>query len=101
MQVLITAALKSGSLGSEDVGFLALHGTGTPLGDPIEIGAIGQTLGGTIVSRNLPVALSSVKVNQDPVQINLNLSSRKASAIQLVYQQTCNSGALLNYAIHC
>jgi acyl transferase domain-containing protein len=25
--------------------FAALHGTGTPLGDPIELGALGQALG--------------------------------------------------------
>lgn len=24
------------------MGFVAVHGTGTPLGDPIEVGALGQ-----------------------------------------------------------
>jgi acyl transferase domain-containing protein len=27
-----------------DVGFVSVHGTGTPLGDPIEVGALGQGL---------------------------------------------------------
>ncbi len=27
-----------------DRGYVALHGTGTPLGDPIEMGALGQAL---------------------------------------------------------
>lgn len=41
---LIGNALSSGGLAAADVAFLAVHGTGTPLGDPIEIGAIGQAL---------------------------------------------------------
>lgn len=28
-------------MGSEEVGLVAVHGTGTPLGDPIEVGALG------------------------------------------------------------
>lgn len=31
-------------MGSEEVGLVAVHGTGTPLGDPIEVGALGQAL---------------------------------------------------------
>jgi 3-oxoacyl-(acyl-carrier-protein) synthase len=29
-----------------EYGYVALHGTGTPLGDPIEMGALGQALAG-------------------------------------------------------
>lgn len=31
-------------VGVSDRGYVALHGTGTPLGDPIEMGALGQAL---------------------------------------------------------
>lgn len=31
-------------VGALDRGYVALHGTGTPLGDPIEMGALGQAL---------------------------------------------------------
>ena len=31
-------------MGPQDVGFVSVHGTGTPLGDPIEVGALGQGL---------------------------------------------------------
>lgn len=43
-QVLIVTGLKSGGLQASDVTYMAVHGTGTPLGDPIEIGALGQAL---------------------------------------------------------
>lgn len=44
-QNLIAAALQDASLGPRVVEFVALHGTGTPLGDPIEVGAVGKALG--------------------------------------------------------
>ena len=31
-------------LGPGELGFVAVHGTGTPLGDPIEVGALGQAI---------------------------------------------------------
>ena len=31
-------------IGAAEYGYVALHGTGTPLGDPIEMGALGQAL---------------------------------------------------------
>ena len=44
-------------------GYVALHGTGTPLGDPIEVGALGQALG-TFAGQDaqqVPTMLGSVK----------------------------------------
>jgi len=38
---LHTQTLKTGSISPNDVGFMELHGTGTPLGDPTETGALG------------------------------------------------------------
>ena len=42
---LIASALVDGYVDAGQVGYLALHGTGTPLGDPIEVGALAGTLG--------------------------------------------------------
>ena len=39
-QAVIRAALHDASLRGADIGTLELHGTGTPLGDPIEMGAL-------------------------------------------------------------
>ena len=44
-QVLVNAALDVAGVARSDVHFVAVHGTGTPLGDPIEVGALGAALG--------------------------------------------------------
>jgi hypothetical protein len=41
---LIRTALSVARLSPRDVALVSLHGTGTPLGDPIEVGALGQGL---------------------------------------------------------
>ena len=39
-------SLASLGTGASDVSFVAVHGTGTPLGDPIEVSALGHALAG-------------------------------------------------------
>ena len=39
------AAIGSATIDPADVAAVSVHGTGTPLGDPIEVGALGQGLG--------------------------------------------------------
>ncbi|MGW4809642.1 beta-ketoacyl synthase N-terminal-like domain-containing protein [Kitasatospora sp. NPDC004272] len=56
---LITSVLTAAGLGPEDVGYLEAHGTGTPLGDPIELEAARTALGGT----GRPLHVGSVKAN--------------------------------------
>jgi acyl transferase domain-containing protein/acyl carrier protein len=61
-QALLRAALKSAGGSSADVGFIEAHGTGTALGDPIEVEALAAVLGaGRPADR--PLALGSVKTN--------------------------------------
>jgi acyl transferase domain-containing protein len=43
-QALIGEALERAGLAPEDIGYLEAHGTGTPLGDPIELGAAARAL---------------------------------------------------------
>ena len=43
---LCRTALQLAHLGASEVAYVAVHGTGTPLGDPIEVGALGAALGG-------------------------------------------------------
>jgi 3-oxoacyl-(acyl-carrier-protein) synthase/acyl carrier protein len=56
---LLRQALESAQIEPEAIDYLEAHGTGTPLGDPIEMGAIGTVFG----QRREPLWVGSVKTN--------------------------------------
>lgn len=56
---VIRGALHKAGLSPEDVQYIEAHGTGTPLGDPIELHSIAEVFRG----RNLPLVVGSVKTN--------------------------------------
>ncbi|MEU8340638.1 beta-ketoacyl synthase N-terminal-like domain-containing protein [Spirillospora sp. NPDC048832] len=58
---VISAALADAGVEAADVGWIEAHGTGTPLGDPIEVGALDGVLGPAVRKRGVPLALGSVK----------------------------------------
>ena len=55
---LLASALASARAAPADVASLVLHGTGTPLGDPIEMGGIGVAFGGKENAGTLRLAAS-------------------------------------------
>ena len=58
---VIRDALRDGDVDPLQVSCIEAHGTGTPLGDPIEVQALAEVLGGP--DRREPILLGSVKTN--------------------------------------
>ncbi|WP_424187331.1 SDR family NAD(P)-dependent oxidoreductase [Actinokineospora sp. G85] len=58
---VIRAAVARSGLSPADVGYVELHGTGTPVGDPVEAAALGSAYGA--VARPEPLQVGSVKTN--------------------------------------
>src|SRR6476660_2793156 len=58
----IREALKQAAFTPDDIDYIEAHGTGTPLGDPIEMMALSQVFGGAD-SATRPCYVSSVKAN--------------------------------------
>jgi acyl transferase domain-containing protein/thioesterase domain-containing protein/NAD(P)-dependent dehydrogenase (short-subunit alcohol dehydrogenase family)/acyl carrier protein len=58
----IRDAMKQARLTPDDIDYIEAHGTGTPLGDPIEMMALAQIFGTTDAAAR-PVYVSSVKAN--------------------------------------
>lgn len=61
-QTVIGQALKASRVNPSDISYVEAHGTGTALGDPIEVGALGEVLAADH-SANFPLLLGSVKTN--------------------------------------
>ncbi|SEL14132.1 Acyl transferase domain-containing protein [Stigmatella aurantiaca] len=61
-QALIREALAAASLSPKEIGYIEAHGTGTPLGDPIEVEALRETYG-TRREDGFPCFLGSAKTN--------------------------------------
>ncbi len=58
-QQVIKKALAEAQLQPSDIGYIECHGTGTDLGDPIEV----QSIGAVFKDNKKPVVLSSIKSN--------------------------------------
>ncbi|NCG18265.1 MAG: SDR family NAD(P)-dependent oxidoreductase, partial [Rhodobacterales bacterium] len=58
-QQVMRDALAASGLSSNDIGYLQAHGTGTPLGDPIEINAVQAVYG----PRTSPLAVGTAKTH--------------------------------------
>ncbi len=61
-EAVILDALANAGVQPEEVSYIETHGTGTALGDPIEVQAIGAALGKNRAKEN-PVLLGAVKTN--------------------------------------
>jgi acyl transferase domain-containing protein/protein-L-isoaspartate O-methyltransferase len=61
-QQVIRKALQNAGIAPNEVSYIEAHGTGTALGDPIEVGALGQIYGNRH-HQDIPLYVGSVKAN--------------------------------------
>ena len=59
---VIAAALERSGVDPKGVGYVELHGTGTPAGDPVEAAALGSVYG-VALDAGHPLAVGSIKTN--------------------------------------
>lgn len=69
-QAVIRQALHNAKIEPEQVNYIETHGTGTALGDPIEVGALGAVFG-----QNLLVLLGAVKANIGHAEASAGIAS--------------------------
>jgi acyl transferase domain-containing protein/acyl carrier protein len=58
-RAVVNAAMRTAGVTADDIGYVETHGTGTPVGDPIEFGALADAYG----SSSVPCALGALKTN--------------------------------------
>ena len=60
---LIRSTYAKAGLSLSETAYFEAHGTGTPLGDPLELSSLGATFGAARLPRQSPLYVSSVKTN--------------------------------------
>ncbi|MGW7298175.1 type I polyketide synthase [Streptomyces sp. NPDC054829] len=60
---VLRRALRNAKAAPDDIQYVELHGTGTPVGDPVEAGALGAVLGTARAEDAPPLHVGSVKTN--------------------------------------
>jgi acyl transferase domain-containing protein/acyl carrier protein len=83
-QRVIQQALKQAGLNPEQVDYLEAHGTGTALGDPIELGAIQQVFGR---DRKHPLIVGSAKTNLGHLEAAAGIAGLIKTALILYHRQ--------------
>ncbi len=89
-QKVIRQALENGGVDAASVSYIEAHGTGTSLGDPIEVGAIGAVFGKTH-SKEQPVTLGTVKTNIGHLEGGAGIAGLMKVVLQLQNEEIAPS----------
>ncbi|NER48711.1 MAG: type I polyketide synthase [Symploca sp. SIO1A3] len=87
---VIRKALANGGVEPTSVSYIEAHGTGTSLGDPIEVGAIGTVFGKTH-SQEEPLIIGSAKTNIGHLEGAAGIAGLMKVVLQLQHQQMAPS----------
>ncbi|MCB0208345.1 MAG: acyltransferase domain-containing protein [Anaerolineae bacterium] len=85
-EALIRQALKNAGVTPADVSYIEAHGTGTPLGDPIEVMALGNVLSENR-SADSYCALGSVKTNIGHLEAAAGIASLVKVALAIKHRE--------------
>lgn len=84
-ELLLKQTLKRSQIHPDSIDFIETHGTGTNLGDPIEIGAIRSAYGSR--SNSKPLYLGSVKTNIGHLNAAAGIAGLIKTVLMLKHQQ--------------
>ncbi|MEX2601916.1 MAG: SDR family NAD(P)-dependent oxidoreductase [Balneolaceae bacterium] len=84
---VIRAALENAQIDPGRVGYIEAHGTGTPLGDPIEIGALDTVFGNGKRSSKSPLHVASIKTNVGHLESAAGIAGIIKTILSLQYGQ--------------
>jgi acyl transferase domain-containing protein len=80
---VIETALKQANVTPEQINYIEAHGTGTALGDPIELGALQQVFG----HRSEPLPIGSAKTNLGHLEAAAGIAGLIKTALVLYHRQ--------------
>ncbi|MEM7050083.1 MAG: SDR family NAD(P)-dependent oxidoreductase [Acidobacteriota bacterium] len=80
---VIAEAVEIAGVAADTITYVETHGTGTPLGDPIEVSALGQVYG----DRRQPCALGSVKTNLGHLESAAGVASLIKATLALQHRE--------------
>lgn len=83
-EAVIRQALANGCVAAEQVSYVECHGTGTPLGDPIEVEALARVLGG---ERKTPLWIGSLKTNMGHLEATAGIAGLVKTVLSLQHRQ--------------
>lgn len=82
---VVRAALENASVAPETIGYLEAHGTGTPLGDPIEVAALNEAFGAA--GGRESCALGSAKSNVGHLDAAAGVAGLIKAALMLEHRE--------------
>jgi acyl transferase domain-containing protein len=85
-KAVIEGALECAGIAPEDIGYVETHGTGTALGDPIELGSLAAVFG-SIHSKANPLLLGSVKSNIGHLESAAGVASVMKVILALLHEE--------------